>query len=369
MGQITFSAKARFLLVIGALKYAPLAAYEPLQIRRAFLFVRFEAAIQERLTHLRNATAFVECHLLKIRLKPFCDPERKRSFLRHAIHCIDNELCTKETVTLSLYVLYCVYEDEKVNGRPAMHRATKFERNRQLARKLWNHVSPIALQALSELTTKHSLSVAAGDLLLLEERWYVTHTGLLGLAHRKRCSGIQVQPVPKFCDQSASRWAFRATVYKTRTSRGFVGYGDANPSNVSPVMHGVEMRVAETRAVNRALRKAYGIGVCSVEEIGSRVGPEQSHYQSNRIPPQPANGNYGGPKVRDRLCQIIRQHQLDPNLVKSYATDFCGVKTLREATREQVENFVAHLADWAEKDRNALLCQLNSYLPAKGSAA
>ncbi len=250
-----------------------------------------------------------------------------------------------------------------------MHRGTKFERNRQLARKLWNHISPIALQALSELTTKHSLSVAAGDLLLLEERWYVTHTGLLGLAHRKRCSGIQVQPVPKFCDQSASRWAFRATVYKTRTCRGFVGFGDANPSNVSPVMHGVEMRVAETRAVNRALRKAYGIGVCSVEEIGSRAGPEQSHYQSNRIPPQPANGNYGGPKVRDRLCQIIRQHQLDHNLVKSYATDYCGVKTLREAKREQVEAFVVHLADWAEKDRNALLCQLNSYLPAKGNAA
>ena len=65
--------------------------------------------------------------------------------------------------------------------------------------------------------------------------------------------------------------------------------------------------------------------------------------------------------VRDRLCQVIRQHQLDPNLVKAYATDFCGVKALREATRDQVENFVAHLADWAEKDRNALLCQLNSY--------
>ena len=73
--------------------------------------------------------------------------------------------------------------------------------------------------------------------------------------------------------------------------------------------------------------------------------------------------------VRDRLCQIIRQHQLDPNLVKSYATDFCGVKTLRDATREQVENFVTHLADWAEKDRNALLCQLNSYLGQKEGAA
>ena len=55
--------------------------------------------------------------------------------------------------------------------------------------------------------------------------------------------------------------------------------------------------------------------------------------------------------------------------MKSYAVDFCRSKTLREATREQVENFVAHLADWAEKDRNALLCQLNSYLPAKEGAA
>src|SRR5439155_1183445 len=131
----------------------------------------------------------------------------------------------------------------------------------------------------------------------------------------------------------------------------------ADPSNVSPLVHGAEMQVAETRAVNRALRKAYGIGICSIEEIGSSVEPAQFHRQASKLPPQPTNGNYGGPKVRDRLCQIIRQHQLDPNLVKSYAVDFCGTKTLREATREQVENFVAHLTDWAEKDRNALLCQ------------
>jgi hypothetical protein len=129
------------------------------------------------------------------------------------------------------------------------------------------------------------------------------------------------------------------------------------------------MRVAETRAVNRALRKAYGIGICSVEEIGSLNRQAESSREPKRAP-QPANGNgYGGRTVRDRLCQLIRQHQLDATLVKSYATDFCGVKTLREATREQVETFVAYLADWAEKDRNALLCQLNSYLGAKEGAA
>jgi hypothetical protein len=160
-------------------------------------------------------------------------------------------------------------------------------------------------------------------------------------------------------------------VFKSAACRGFVGFGDADPSNVSPLIHGAEMRVAETRAVNRALRKAYGIGICSVEEIGSFAGPPQSSRESKKLPPQPANGNgtYGGPRVRDRLCQIIRQHQLDPSLVKAYATDFCGVKTLREATREQVENFVTHLADWAEKDRNALLCQLNSYPGQKEGVA
>ncbi|MFY9903979.1 MAG: hypothetical protein WBX02_18820 [Terriglobales bacterium] len=118
--------------------------------------------------------------------------------------------------------------------------------------------------------------------------------------------------------------------------------------------------MAETRAVNRALRKAYGIGICSIEEIGTIPNPVE------KLPPQKANGNgngngNGGPKVRDRLCQLIRQHKLDPELVKAYAVDFCGTKTLKGATREQIENFVQELADWAAKDRNALLCQLNSY--------
>jgi len=241
-----------------------------------------------------------------------------------------------------------------------------------IARKLWGDLSPIAVRCLEDLSRRYVLSITSGDILFLDGNWYVTHSGLLGIARRKHCMGIQVRPAVGFCNPAASRWAFRATVYKSRTCKGFVGYGDADPSNVSPLVHGAEMRVAETRAVNRALRKAYGIGICSVEEIGSLAEPVPSPRDSKRIPPQPVNGkngNYGGPKVRDRLCQLIRQHQLDANLVKSYAVDFCGTKTLREATREQVEAFVVHLADWAEKDRNALLCQLNSYPLNKEGAA
>ena len=250
-----------------------------------------------------------------------------------------------------------------------MPRKTAVQTSIRAARRIWNNLSREALIRLREIATQHDFSVGAGDLIYLNNGWYVTHTGLIGLARRKRCSGIHVEAVDSLCDSGANRFVLKATVFPSKGSSGFVGYGDADPSNVSPLVRGAEMRVAETRAVNRALRKAYGIGICSVEEIGSvpipieKLPPQSAHGNGN------GNGNGTGPKVRDRLCQIIRQHQLDPELVKAYAVDFCGTKTLRDATREQVENFVQSLADWAEKDRNALVCQLNSYLGQKEGAA
>ena len=243
-------------------------------------------------------------------------------------------------------------------------------KNLSAAKRRWSgQIDHSQIQTLRLLTDTCNFAVASGDLILLNGGWYVTHTGLIRLAVRRRCRGIQVQPIEEFSDSRNRRYVFKATVYRSRSCKGFVGYGDADPSNVSFLVHGAEMRVAETRAVNRALRKAYGIGICSVEEIGSVAELPLALPQAKKLPPQPANGNNGTPRVRDRLCQVIRQHQLDPNLVKSYATDFCGVKALRDATREQVENFVAHLAEWAEKDRNALLCQLNSYPSQKEGAA
>ena len=196
-------------------------------------------------------------------------------------------------------------------------RNTLLRNNRKSARSRWgSEIDASLLQTLKAHTERFKLSISNGDLLLLDRRWYVTHTGLVGLANRRHCHGIDVQPSVEFSHPNSSRWAFKATVFKSSRCKGFVGYGDADPSNVSPLVHGAEMRVAETRAVNRALRKAYGIGICSVEEIGSFAEPAPSPRESKKIPPQPVNGkngNYGGPKVRDRLCQLIRQHRLDAN--------------------------------------------------------
>jgi len=239
------------------------------------------------------------------------------------------------------------------------------EQDIAIALQQWSgRLGELQIEQLKVLAEKYSFSVAAGDVLFIDNRWYVTHSGLLRLATRKRCSGIHVRPVMEFCDAANCRWAFEATVYKSRTCKGFTGFGDADLNNTSSLVRGAEMRVAETRAVNRALRKAYGIGICSAEEIGSSPRPTEPPAQVVRFPAQlettPVNGN--GHRLRDQIQLLIRKHRLDASLVKLYAADFCGTSEIRQASREQVEKFAQHLATYAEKDACGLRCQLNSYL-------
>ncbi len=204
-----------------------------------------------------------------------------------------------------------------------------------------------------------SLSIPRGDLIQIDNHWYVTHSGLLRVAAKQRCSGIEVALVKDCSNPEAARFVFRATVFKSSRSRGFTGYGDADPSNVSSNMHGAELRIAETRAVNRALRKAYGIGLCSVEELGS-------------LPPLPSNGNakkaparlganlevVPPTPLRDQLRQLIREHRLEPVLTKSYALEHLGLKSLRDASREQVAELIQHIQSRLFEDREGFLSEL-----------
>jgi hypothetical protein len=227
---------------------------------------------------------------------------------------------------------------------------------------MWGDMSEARLTELRQLLQRYKLSVALGEVIDLDNHWYVTHSGLIRLATRRRCDGIRTTLQQRLSDPTASRWVFRATVYKSPGSKGFVGYGDADPSNVSTLVHGAEMRIAETRAVNRALRKAYGVGVCSVEELGSLSGtrgPASDHAPSKN---HSSNGSSNGqPRLRDQLCLLIRQHNLDPTLVKAYAADFCGTPSLKEANRDLVQSFVSHLTACAKENRDMLICRLNSY--------
>jgi hypothetical protein len=235
--------------------------------------------------------------------------------------------------------------------------------NLRVVKQLHPWLQRTDLSALRELTMDLSLSVSRGEVLFIDGKWYVTHAGLLRIALRQRCCGIRTVLQERHSDPIAGRWVFKATVYKRPGSKGFVGYGDADPSNVSSLVHGAEMRVAETRAVNRALRKAYGIGLCSVEELGWAPRSNAPGPPVQRTPSTNGNNGHqnGQPRLRDRLCLLIRQHQLDSGLVKAFAADYCGTATLRDASRDLVEAFINELAERAAKDRPGLICQLNSY--------
>jgi hypothetical protein len=230
------------------------------------------------------------------------------------------------------------------------------------ARRIWGQLPATSISSLKQLTNNLSVSVAAGDLQFLENRWYVTHSGLLRIAQRRKCRGIETAIQDHLSDPQNNKWVIKATVFKSHNSKGFAGYGDADPSNVSSMVRGAELRIAETRAVNRALRKAYGIGLCSVEELGafsSQPRPSTTPSPSNG---HSSNGNGNGqPRLRDQLCLLIRQHNLDANLVKLYAADFCGTQTLSGASRDLVESFISHLSSAAKENREALVCKLNSY--------
>jgi hypothetical protein len=246
-------------------------------------------------------------------------------------------------------------------------KTVSFRSNARLARQLWGQLSRTAYGTLRELTEKHSISVVAGDLQLLNGHWFITLSGLLRLASRRGCYGIRTSLQQKVSDPTLSRWVFKATVYKSGRSKGFVAHGDADPTNVGPLVRGAELRIAESRAIARGLRQALGIGLCSVEELGafsSQPRPSTNRSSSNGSHTCDGSSNgfsNGQPRLRDQLCLLIRQFNLDPNLVKAYAADFCGTESLSGASRELVESFISHLSLAAKENRDALVCKLNSF--------
>src|ERR1035438_7335588 len=145
------------------------------------------------------------------------------------------------------------YKEQGSRARPRredpLHRENLRFAHRLIAGRL-----PIRLaKSLKDLSQDFDLSLRRGELQLLNNSWYVTHTGLLRLARRKRCRGIHVEAVDSLCDSASNRFVLKATVYPSNGFAGIVGYGDAESSNISLLAGGAEMRIAETRAVNRAL--------------------------------------------------------------------------------------------------------------------
>jgi hypothetical protein len=83
-----------------------------------------------------------------------------------------------------------------------MERGYDARTNLRWARKLWTGISPLGFVALKQISELYKFSVPLGDALLLDGRWYVTHVGLVRLAHRRSCVGIRTELVRELCDSA-----------------------------------------------------------------------------------------------------------------------------------------------------------------------
>ncbi len=94
----------------------------------------------------------------------------------------------------------------------------------------------------------------------------ITYKGLLALAHEEGLKAVRTKLV-QVPDESNGRTAIVAASVRTRKGV-FGGVGDANPSNVNRRIAPHIIRMAETRAIARALRIAVNVGEVSLEELG-----------------------------------------------------------------------------------------------------
>jgi hypothetical protein len=120
----------------------------------------------------------------------------------------------------------------------------------------------------------------------LHGKRYILHTGLLKLAHEHGPVDIGVNIV------SYAGVGNEAVVTATVTGpRGtFTEVGDASPENTR--LRTATLRLAATRAVNRACRLYLGLGMTSLEEMppeGADDAPPRKTYNAPR-------SNGGGPK-------------------------------------------------------------------------
>src|SRR5258707_12772071 len=75
----------------------------------------------------------------------------------------------------------------------------------KLAKRIWGDIAGIRLTELRQLLQRYKLSVALGEVIDLDNHWYVTHSGLIRLASRRRCDGIRTTLQQRFSDPAANR--------------------------------------------------------------------------------------------------------------------------------------------------------------------
>lgn len=146
-------------------------------------------------------------------------------------------------------------------------------------------------------------------IIKLQGKDFILFEGLLHLAHQEGLRKVKTQVLQIPSMQNDHLAVVQAEV---ETDKGFfTGLGDASPESVNKNVTPHLIRLAETRALARALRFAINIGMTTVEELGDinlqEIGPNQQlgdNSGEEEIPAQEVIigfGKYAGKKMGEIL--------------------------------------------------------------------
>jgi hypothetical protein len=140
-----------------------------------------------------------------------------------------------------------------------------------------------------------TIEIKNRDGQVVERKEVVTCKGLLHLAHGERLSNVRSRLVQLPTKENGET---AIVLVRVSTSRGvFSGIGDANPRNVNARIAPAFIRMAETRALARALRAALDVGAVAIEELEEELSFAERERPAQRAP---TNGQHAEPEPDER---------------------------------------------------------------------
>jgi len=222
-------------------------------------------------------------------------------------------------------------------------------------------------------------------------RPYVNHAGMLAKLDAKYGTGnyeIRTRPIMLFTPTEGGPHEIEHPIYgkipmgnfayhyceiRVKTNFGdqvgmFNGEFISHKGNTSPYFHNNMNALNETRAINRAARKATACGFTSVEEL-KEVTPEgiaieaESELPAPPIVEKPPVTEAPAPtpdSFLEAVQKVLKIEKMD-EAVKLYACKKAGVpkEKYSELTREQKIAAYKDLENWNKKDREALIDYLS----------
>jgi len=116
----------------------------------------------------------------------------------------------------------------------------------------------------------------------LQGKEFVLFEGLLDEAHKKGLSKIETEMDERSNEKQVIFKAIVELKDKEGNINTFTGWGDADNDNVNEMVKKHKLRMAETRAIARALRFATNIGMCSIDEISHETQAESKKPEANK---------------------------------------------------------------------------------------